>query len=88
MCLTRPAQLLEVTGERGVARLAPLPGEVERELELDLRLTPEVGVGSWVLVHAGVALEPIEPDDAHALIELLVALAADSAAPITLGGTP
>ncbi|HET7768165.1 MAG TPA: HypC/HybG/HupF family hydrogenase formation chaperone [Chloroflexota bacterium] len=82
MCLSRPAQLIESAAERGIARLAPLPGELERSIEIDLRLTPDVAPGDWVLVHAGTALESIPADDAAALIELLELLAGDQAPPV------
>ena len=81
MCLSRPAQVTEVAEEQGVAYLAPLPNEHRKPMEVDLRLTPDVAPGDWVLVHAGVALERITADDAAALIELLVLLAGEEAAP-------
>ena len=59
MCLAIPARVLEVDGMRAHVELS---GNV---LEADLSLVEGAEVGDWVLVHAGFAIEKLDPDDAE-----------------------
>jgi hydrogenase expression/formation protein HypC len=45
-----------------------VPGEV------DIRLTPDVGPGDWLLVFLGAARRTITPDEAAAIADALAAL--------------
>jgi len=64
MCLAIPEQITEIEGARGKVALA---GNVR---EADLSLIDEPAVGDWVLVHAGFAIEKLEPEDARETLAL------------------
>ena len=53
MCLALPARIVERTGDGGRVRLG------DALLAVSLTLTPDAGVGDWVLVHAGLAIERV-----------------------------
>lgn len=66
MCLAVPSKVVSID-ERGMA-LVDIMG-VQRECSL--ALTPDVGVGDYVLVHAGYAIQRIEEQDARETLSLL-----------------
>jgi hydrogenase expression/formation protein HypC len=47
---------------------------VTRQARLDL-LLPDIGLGDYVLVHAGLAISRVDPDDAAETLDLLRKLA-------------
>lgn len=65
MCLAVPMRLIQIEGNRGVAEIAG----VRRSVMLDL--VPEAGVGQYVLVHAGYAIQVLEEEDARETLRLL-----------------
>jgi hydrogenase expression/formation protein HypC len=68
MCLAIPAQIVElVDPEAGLAK-AEISG-VRRAVST--ALCPEAGVGDWVLIHVGFALEQIDEDQARETLALL-----------------
>ena len=68
MCLAIPAQIVElVDREAGLAK-AEISG-VRRAVST--ALCPEAGVGDWVLIHVGFALERIDEDQARETLVLL-----------------
>lgn len=79
MCLGVPAAIIEMDeNARGKVSIA---GTV-REACLDL--VPEAKVGDWVLLHAGFAIQVLDPDAAAETLELLREvglLAADGSSP-------
>ena len=66
MCLAIPAQITQLDGD-GLATVDILG--VTRSISLDL--TPQAGVGDFVLVHAGFAIEVVDPDYAQETIDLV-----------------
>ena len=66
MCLAIPAQIIEMKDDR--LALVDILG-VTRDVALDL--TPQAGVGDFVLVHAGFAIEVVDPDYAQETIDLI-----------------
>lgn len=66
MCLAIPAKVAELE-ENGLATV-DIAG-VTRKVSLDL--VPDASVGSWVLVHAGFAIEVVDEQFAQETIELL-----------------
>ncbi len=66
MCLAIPAQITELK-EDGLATVDILG--VTRDIALDL--TPQAGVGDFVLVHAGFAIEVVDPDYAQETLDLV-----------------
>ena len=66
MCLAIPAQITEMKDGR-LAEVNILG--VTRDVALDL--TPQAGVGDFVLVHAGFAIEVVDPDYAQETIDLI-----------------
>ena len=72
MCLAIPARIVEVAGSS--ARVS-LEGNVR---EADLSLVEDAGVGDWVLVHAGFAIEKLSPDDAKETLSLIMQMQEDA----------
>ena len=66
MCLAIPAQITEL--KDGRLATVDILG-VTRDIAVDL--TPQAGVGDFVLVHAGFAIEVVDPDYAQETIVLI-----------------
>ena len=66
MCLAIPAQVIELKDD-GLATVDILG--VTRDISLDL--APPAGVGDFVLVHAGFAIEVVDPEYAQETIDLV-----------------
>lgn len=68
MCLAVAGPVLSAEGEgiarKGMVQLGGAPREV------NLALVPGVEVGTWVIVHAGYAIEILSDDQADELIGL------------------
>lgn len=58
MCLAVPAKVLECSGDDAVVDLQG------NTLRISRVLTPEAGVGDWVLVHAGFAITRLDEAEA------------------------
>ena len=58
MCLAVPAQVIRREGDQAVVDLHG------NQLSVSTLLTPHVTVGEWVLVHAGFALQRMDPNQA------------------------
>jgi hydrogenase expression/formation protein HypC len=69
MCLAIPMRIIEIEGFRAVAEV----DGVRREARLDL--LPEVAVGDYILVHAGLAIATVDPEDAEETLTFLRQLA-------------
>ena len=66
MCLAVPAEIVSLE-EGGMARVS-IMGTL-RDVALDL--TPEAGVGDFVLVHAGFAIEVVDRAYAQETLDLI-----------------
>ena len=66
MCLAIPAKITEMKDD-GLATVDILG--VTRDIALDL--TPQAQLGDFVLVHAGFAIEVVDPDYAQETIDLI-----------------
>ena len=66
MCLAIPAKITEL--KDGNLATVDILG-VTRDIAIDL--TPQAGVGDFVLVHAGFAIEVVDPDYAQETIDLI-----------------
>ncbi|MFA5204350.1 MAG: HypC/HybG/HupF family hydrogenase formation chaperone [Lentisphaeria bacterium] len=76
MCLAVPMQLESRQGSQGVARYAGGAFDVR------LDFLPEAAPGDYLLVHTGMALEKMRPEDALELESLLAEVqAAGTAGP-------
>ncbi len=69
MCLAIPMRLIEIDGAAGVAEV----DGVTRQVRLDL--LPEVALGDYILIHAGLAIARVDPDHAQETLSLLRNLA-------------
>lgn len=70
MCLAIPGEIISIQeGEplqrRGKARFGGIVKEVS------LALTPEAAIGQYVLVHAGIAIGTVNPEEAAKVFEYL-----------------
>lgn len=73
MCLAVPGKIIEIRQEPDLGPVGKT-GVVDFQgsrVQVSLQLTPDVEVGSWVLVHAGFALEQLEISEARELWEYL-----------------
>jgi hydrogenase expression/formation protein HypC len=59
MCLALPTRILEKDGDLARVALG------DARLKVSLVLTPEAGIGDWVLVHAGFAIQQVTEEDAR-----------------------
>ena len=64
MCLAIPALIESVDGKRATVAL----GGTRREISL--WLTPEAGVGDYVLLHAGYAISLIDRNEAEETLKI------------------
>ena len=65
MCLAVPLEVVEITGNRAIARF----GETQREIFLDI--LDDVKVGDFVIVHAGFAIEKLDKEEAEKTLALI-----------------
>ena len=65
MCLAIPMKIINIEGTIATAEV----DGVTRQARLDL--IPEAGVGDFVLIHAGLAISRLEPEEAAATLALL-----------------
>jgi hydrogenase expression/formation protein HypC len=64
MCLAVPMRLVKIEGRLGTAEL----GGVSRQVGLDLLENPQVG--DYLIIHAGYAIEKLDPDEAQKTLDL------------------
>ena len=65
MCVAIPVRIIEREDSKGVVELGGLKKEV------GLQLTPDAGVGDYVLLHAGFAIQRIDEEEARNTLRLL-----------------
>jgi len=68
MCLAVPAKIIEILGEppNGYARVEHLG----MTLAVDVSLVDAPAVGDYILLHAGVAINKYDPDEARETLAL------------------
>lgn len=66
MCLAIPMKITELKDD-GMARVTAMGAE--RDVAMDL--TPQAGVGDYVLVHAGFAIEVVDEQYAAETLDLI-----------------
>lgn len=59
MCLAIPARVDERNGDDAWVTLG------DARIRVNLSLTPDAGIGDWVLVHAGFAIEQLDEQTAR-----------------------
>jgi hydrogenase expression/formation protein HypC len=69
MCLAIPMRIVELSGFLGTAEVSG----VSRQVRVDL--LPQVAVGDYVLVHAGLAIARVDAAAAEETLALLAELA-------------
>jgi hydrogenase expression/formation protein HypC len=69
MCLAIPMRLIEINGAAGVVEV----DGVTRQVRLDL--LPEVTIGDYILIHAGLAIARVDAEHAEETLDLLRNLA-------------
>jgi hydrogenase expression/formation protein HypC len=69
MCLAIPMKIIDIDGTIATTEV----DGVTRKARLDL--LPEAGLGDYVLVHAGLAISRVDPEDAAETLDLLRKLA-------------
>jgi hydrogenase expression/formation protein HypC len=70
MCLAVPGKVIDIEGEDDLLRSGTVKfGGILKKISL--AYTPEVQVGDYVLVHAGVAINKIDEKEAQEVFDLL-----------------
>ncbi len=70
MCLAVPGQVLSVAGDEPLARTGRVSfGGVVKEVSL--ACVPEAKMGDYVLVHAGIALNTVDAEEARQVLDYL-----------------
>lgn len=75
MCLAVPGRVIELAEEAGLRTARVDFGGVRKGVCVET--LPDVRVGAWVLVHAGVALQELDEDAARETLALLGADGSD-----------
>ena len=73
MCLAVPGKILDVKEnvvDPALGRTAMVDFQGSR-VEASLAMTPEAGLGDWVLVHAGFTIAQLDEDEARETFESL-----------------
>ncbi len=65
MCLSVPAEVLEIDGMRAKVSVGGAT------YYAGLHLVDEVRVGDYILLHSGYAIQKIDPEEAEKTLELL-----------------
>lgn len=65
MCLGIPMKILKIEGERAVVSA----GGIERRIAINFLNNPRIG--DYVIVHAGFAIEKIDPEEAEQTLRIL-----------------
>lgn len=65
MCLAKPLKIIEIDPATATG-LVDIGGS---SLSVGLDLTPDVKIGDWVLVHAGMAIELLDNEDAVSILD-------------------
>lgn len=66
MCLAVPAKIVEIDHDTFSASIDVM-GNIRK---ISVMLTPEAELGSWVLVHAGQAINVVPDEEAQASLEM------------------
>ncbi len=64
MCVGVPARVLEIAGDAATVDV----GGARREISL--MLVDDVAVGDWVILHAGFAIQKLDPEEAEKTLAL------------------
>jgi hydrogenase expression/formation protein HypC len=78
MCLAIPSKIVEVDNFRAMVDV------YGARREINLMLMPEeVGIGDYVLVHAGFAIQKVEQESAHEALKVISTIIEDAGKDIT-----
>ncbi len=81
MCLAIPSKIVEVDNFRAMVDVCG----ARREINLML-MPEEVGIGDYVLVHAGFAIQKVEQESAQEALKVISAIIEDAEKEIESGG--
>jgi hydrogenase expression/formation protein HypC len=80
MCLAIPSKIIEIDNFRAMVDV------YGARREINLMLMPEeVGIGDYVLVHAGFAIQKVEHESAHEALKVISAILEDAGKDIEAG---
>ena len=73
MCLGLPGEISEITNEDPLMRSGKVKfGQISREV--NLAMTPDAGIGDFVIVHAGMAISRLDTSEADRFFDLMESL--------------
>ena len=73
MCLSVPAEVLEIHGDRAKVSVGGAT------YTAGLQLVEDVQVGDYILMHSGYAIQKIDPEEAQETLEILREMASKAA---------
>lgn len=80
MCLAVPGKVVQwLEAEPPFRRASVQFGQVRREVSMEC--VPAARTGDYVLVHAGIAISTVDPEEARRMLELLEELAQEGLEP-------
>lgn len=85
MCLSAPAQILEIGDPAALSATVQL-GEMQRTVSIGFLAGTGLTAGDWVLVQAGIALRKIDAEDAASILDQLL-LVEDALAELSAADT-
>ena len=65
MCLAKPLKIIEIDRAGSTAKVEIGGGE----MQIGIELVPEANPGDFVLVHAGMAIELLQDEDAESILD-------------------
>jgi len=84
MCLAIPMKIVAINGDEGRASV----NGIERLVNLFLVKDQGIGVGDFVIVHVGYAIQKLDPEDAKQIWKLLDSVTEEIIEPSTPSRQP
>ena len=72
MCLGVPAKVTRIENDLATVILGGV------EYKANLRLLPDVRVGDFILLHAGFAIEKVDPEEARETLRLILSISKET----------
>lgn len=70
MCLAIPGEIVSISAGKALERTGIVKfGAIEKEASL--AFVPEAAIGDYVLVHAGIAISIVRPEEARRIFDYL-----------------
>jgi hydrogenase expression/formation protein HypC len=65
MCLAKPYKVKKIKGKKAVVYCGG------RDIRVDCSMIPELSTGDYILLHDGIVIQKLEPDDALETLKMI-----------------